>query len=304
VVARPHKRRGLAATVAAAAVAVVAFFALADRSGAYIYWANSDTAHPERIGRANNNGTHVDPKFIADAQSFPDAVTTDARHVYWVSSLDSIGRAKLNGKKVQPNFINHIDGYVNDLVASGGYIYWTNDDLHDSIGRARANGSGVEAHFIPLTDPKHVLRYDCPKEIAIAGDYLYWTNCYQRYAIGRARLDGSDLDREFVYVPRGDPYSEHLHNPFGLAATDSYVFWGDRGSDSIGRAATDGTDIEVRFIPNVGGVSTLAADDDHLFWPGSSGALMQADFDGTHVKALIKHGFGNAIGVFVDRLGP
>lgn len=299
MVARSHSKGGLAAIVVAAAALVIAAPA-----SAYIYWTDLDgQGNPARIGRANNNGTHVQPNFIADAKSTPDAITTDRRHVYWVSSLDSIGRARIDGTKVESKFIDNVDGYVGDLVALGGYIYWTNDDLDPAIGRARANGTEVDSQFIPVDDEGHALRYSCPKEIAIAGDYLYWTNCYRRYSIGRARLDGTDLDREFVFVERGDPYSERLRNPFGIAATESYVYWTDRGSKSIGRAATDGSGVDLPFVSNVGPISTLAADDTYLYWGAIGGQITRSRLDGTQIKTVVKKGVRSQA-LFVDRLGP
>jgi hypothetical protein len=300
-VARSFPLRGSVVVVVSLAAAALALL-LAARAGAYIYWANEDGNHPERISRANNNGSHVQAKFIADAKSSPDAVTTDRRHVYWVSGLDSIGRARINGSKVDPKFITHAGGFLRDLVVSDGYIYWTNDDDPASIGRARVNGSDVETQFITLDDPDHVLRFDAPLELAVAGDYLYWANAYRRYAIGRARLDGSDVDQEFIYVPPHDPYAPgRLHNPFGLAATDSYVYWSNRGSKSIGRAATDGSDINVEFIPGVGKyVSSLAVDDDYLYWDSPDGRIMRSRLDGTQIKGVVR---AEALTVFVDRLG-
>jgi hypothetical protein len=286
-------------------VAVVAALAFAESAGAYIYWINLDGhGNSAGIGRANNNGTHVRPNFIADAGSTPDAVTADARHVYWVSGLDSIGRARIDGRKVEPKFIDDAGDFIRDLVAANGYIYWTNGAGEAAIGRARANGTGVDVDFIPLENSSHVLRFSSPLEIAISGGYIYWANAYRRYAIGRARLDGSELDQEFVYVPRGDPYAESLHNPFGLAATDDYVYWSDRGSKSIGRAATDGSAIDTPFIPNVGKyVSSLAADDTYLYWDSPEGLITRSRLDGTQIKTVVRHGV-RAQAIFVDRLGP
>ena len=286
-------------------VAVFAALAFAESAGAYIYWVNLEGhGNSAGIGRANNNGTHVRPNFIADTETVPHAVTADARHVYWITTRDGIGRAKIDGTKVEPKFIKKAGYFVRDLVAANRYIYWTNDALNASIGRARANGSGVDDEFIPLEQSGHALRFSSPLEIAISGDYLYWANAYKRYAIGRARLDGSALDQEFVYVPRGDPYQESLHNPFGLAATDDYVYWSDRGSKSIGRAATDGSVIETPFIPGVGKyVSSLAADDSYLYWSAPDGLITRSRLDGTQIKTAVRHGV-RAQAIFVDRLGP
>jgi virginiamycin B lyase len=302
-VTQPRSTGGIAAL---AAVLLLGVLALAGRANAYVYWTTGE-GDPGHIGRADNNGTHSNPKFIRDGGIGPDAVTTDSRHVYWIQSGD-IGRAKLDGTKVDQGFIRHADGHdgdVRDLVAAHGYIYWSiGEGYHDqqaSIARARADGSQVELGFIPFEEP---LKYSTPTELAIAGDYIYWSNAYKKSTIGRAKLDGTEVEQDFIAGGATDPYTPRLHNPFGLAANDDFIYWTDRGTKSIARAATDGSDVELEFIPDVGRyVSSLALDDDYLYWPGSNHTLVRADLDGSNIKTLITHGFpGGAI--FVDRLGP
>ena len=67
--------------------------------GAHIYWANGGT---RAIGRANLDGSGVNPSFITSAGGSGMAV--NSAHIYWTSG-DSIGRANLDGSGVNPSFI-------------------------------------------------------------------------------------------------------------------------------------------------------------------------------------------------------
>ena len=106
---------GAAARAAlAAGLPALLALALAPTAGASVYWGN--TAGPvfglpgTTIGRADNDGTGVDPSFIAGA-STPDAVAVDTAHVYWINETDghSIGRANLDGTGVDQHFITGVD---------------------------------------------------------------------------------------------------------------------------------------------------------------------------------------------------
>ncbi len=304
--ARSHSIGGLASIVVAFAVAALAALALADRADAYVYWTRlGGFGAAGEIGRANNDGSHANPNFIRGGGIGPDGVTTDSKHVYWINGdADAIARAKLNGRGVDQEFIKHVGGFARDLVVAGGYLYWSNGETtqrNASIGRARTNGKQVNLDFIGFEEP---LLYSTPSELAVVGDYIYWANSYKRYTIGRARLDGSDVNQEFIEGAPQNPYVPRLHNPFGLAANEDYIYWTDRGSNSIARANIDGTGVEIKFIPDVGHyVSSLAVDDDHLYWPGRHHSLRRSDLDGSNETLLIAHGFkGGAL--FVDRLGP
>jgi hypothetical protein len=68
--------------------------ALAPCAGAYIDWARGAGGG---IGRANNDGSDVQNKFIRGPGVGKDCgVAVDSGHIYWVNSLrpgDSVGRA-------------------------------------------------------------------------------------------------------------------------------------------------------------------------------------------------------------------
>src|SRR5437764_13747791 len=72
---------------------------------AFIYWASSQD---NSIGRASNDGTGVDPHFIATG-SLPFMTAVDSAHIYWVNmNGGSIGRANIDGSGVDNGFISGV----------------------------------------------------------------------------------------------------------------------------------------------------------------------------------------------------
>jgi hypothetical protein len=70
--------------------------------GRHIYWTDGSG----EIGRANLDGTGVEPSFIATGDAHPFGVAVDAEHVYWTNLIaDTIGRASLDGSSADPGFI-------------------------------------------------------------------------------------------------------------------------------------------------------------------------------------------------------
>lgn len=261
------------------------------RADAYVYWANLGGFGSGELGRANLDGTEKDRKFIRGAIG-PVAITADAHHVYWINGDGgTIGRARLDGSKVDENFIRGV-GFARDLTISGGKIYWSIGETiggGTSIARADVDGSHIDLNFIPFHDPAH---FSTPSELEVHGDYIYWANSYADYTIGRARIDGTDLDQNLI---------TGLNNPFGLAITNTHIYWSNRGTRSISRANLDGTDPEIDFIPKAGRISSLAVDEKYIYWPAQRG-VMRTRLDGSKAKELIAR--APAISVFVDGLGP
>src|SRR4051812_17616674 len=78
--------------------------------GVHIYWVAGDA-----IGRANLDGSNVDPAFITGVGKV-DGLTAGPQYLYWGGT--AIGRARLDGTGVEPSFITPIGGA--DDVAVGG----------------------------------------------------------------------------------------------------------------------------------------------------------------------------------------
>jgi hypothetical protein len=86
----------------------------------HVYWTNSLGA---RLGRANLDGTAVDPSFIG-TRGEPFGVAVDAGHVYWNGGAGAdrgtIGRANLNGSGVDHRFIDtEVVGIYGNIGAFG-----------------------------------------------------------------------------------------------------------------------------------------------------------------------------------------
>jgi Domain of unknown function (DUF5050) len=274
------------------AVALTCIAMAAPRADAFIYWTDLGGFGSGEIGRANNDYTDFDRKFIRGGIG-PDGIAVDSKHVYWLNfDGRSIGRARLDGRKVDQNFVEGT-GVSMDIDVDGDYIYWSKIISDDAgIGRARIDGTQVEPDFIQFDD----VDFTTPAGIDVANGFIYWANAYPEYTIGRAAVDGSDLNQRFIDVP-------DLRNPFGLAVTDTSIYFTNRGRRDIARASIDGSALELEFLPQVGRVSYLAVDDRFLYWPGPRYSLMRARLNGSKVKALSEHRFHGG-SIAVDGLGP
>jgi virginiamycin B lyase len=116
-------------------------------TASHLYWSNRDKGS---IGRANINGTHVQPHFITGLKD-PNGLATSQTSLYWASTdpgttSNSIGRANINGTHVRRNFITGAS-YPFGVAVGAGHVYWANYD-GGTIGRADLNGTHVQQHFI------------------------------------------------------------------------------------------------------------------------------------------------------------
>ena len=177
---------------------------------AHIYWVSkvSDPSPTDpfgqpntgTIGRANLDGTGVDPDFISGIGN-PHGVAVDGAHVYWDdthttvtptgSEADfAIGRANLDGTDVDQSFIE--PGGGNGLAVDDAHVYWS---VATWINRANLNGAGAEYGFIDLQRIDTVMY-----EIAVNGSHIYWIGNVgpSRNAIGRANIDGSQVTNKLI----------------------------------------------------------------------------------------------------------
>ena len=77
----------------------------------HIYWAYYPAQFTGAIGRANLDGSDLDPGFITGTSNIT-GVAADARYLYWANYANyagptdsSIGRANLDGSDSDPGFI-------------------------------------------------------------------------------------------------------------------------------------------------------------------------------------------------------
>jgi hypothetical protein len=260
-----------------------------------VYWANDSV-----IGRANPDGTGVDPSFIVPDGGPPYAdpisgVAVDGAHVYWQSG-SSIGRANHDGTGVEA----FITGLYNPggVAVDGAHVYWTDDrpfghpsfTRDDAIGRARLDGTRVDQAFISFS------RTAFPAAVAVDRAHVYWASeIYQATygSIARADLDGTDVDQRFITLPeRGSR---------GVAADGTYVYWSNFLTGSIGRAKVDGTSVDNAFITGADQPWGVAVGGDHVYWVNQgTNAIGRANLDGTGADPSFITGAGVPSAVAVD----
>jgi virginiamycin B lyase len=282
--------RRFASIVLTACVASLACMVLASSASAYIYWAD---AQNNKIGRAENDGSGVNPSFIQTGQ-LPFAVAVDSSHIYWANQNgNSIGRANINGSEVNNNFITGITKPTGVAVNSTS-IFWAT--LGGLIGKANINGTGV--------NPTLVTGLFEPCGVALDSGHVYWgeistgTPAY----IARAGLDGTNQQLTYVTIP-GTSF------PCGVAVNSANIFWSEPGifggGTRIGRANTNtGTGADPSFIGGASEPCGVALFGSQLYWAnGESNAIARANTDGTAVnQSFLATGAGETCGVAVDGL--
>ena len=269
--ARGRTRQPIRVAVAGAAVfgsfcfvvAVGGFPAPAATAGpaqAHIYWSNQNGSAGDTIGRADIDGTGVDPSFITGANG-PGGLALDDTHIYWTNTGSgptfgcgtTIGRANRDGTGVNQSFITAA-GSPNSIAVDGAHLYWTNVGCPlgsgTTIGRANIDGTGVDASFITGASS--------PLGIAVDQAHIYWANVGAApgtsNSIGRANLDGTGVDQNFISTATG---------PGGVAVDCTHIYWANFGpfiGSTIGRANLDGTGAEQSFITGASGPTGVAVE--------------------------------------------
>ena len=113
------------------------------------------------IGRANLNGTGVNPSFIGDLGSFT-GLAVDAEHIYWTGRA-TLGRANIDGTGVEPTFIGGLTGGIppppfwEGAAVDRAHLYWTTHartpgGSEASIVRANLDGGGFKTLIEPSGD--------------------------------------------------------------------------------------------------------------------------------------------------------
>lgn len=175
------------------------------------------------------------------------------------------------------------------------YVYWTNwgGDKGTTIGRAKLDGGGVDQRFI--------VDANAPCGVAVDAKQIVWANSAgegrgSKGAIGLAHLDGSMPVQNFINGPS---------SPCGVAVDDKYIYWANGGLDqgsTIGRASTEGIDIDESFITGASSPCGVAVDDEHIYWANSrADSIGRAKLDGSGVnQRFVDAAIGRVCGVAVD----
>jgi hypothetical protein len=254
---------------------------MAGSADAYIYWSSAT-----RIGRANLDGSGVNPAFITGISPF--SVAVDGAHIYWTDhDAGAIGRANLDGTGVNPTFIVGAHDPIG-VTSDGSHVYWANH-ADATIGRANVDGSDVEPGF--LSSPYAPAGPESAVDVAVDGAHVYWSSTSGE-VIGRSNLDGSGIQNDFIPDAEG---------PLGVDVDSAHIYW--TNYSSVGRANLDGTDVTNGFITTGLNVSGVAVDRAHIYWSDSTLAKIgRANLDGTGQRWIVKKGGGFALAV--DALGP
>lgn len=240
-----------------------------------VYWASGSN-----IGRANIDGTGVDPSFISGL-TLATAVASNATHIFWAEHTSgNIGRANIDGTGVNPSFIVLGVAGLESLVVSDTHIFWA-DRWDQSIGRANLDGTGVNEDFITgLSDNVG---------LDVNATHIFWADYSPVPTIGRANLDGTGVDYSFLGVITVGFFSDVVVNA-------THIYW-THSSNGLGRANLDGTGVDNAFISVPGQITTgLDVNATHLFWGNANfpASLGRANLDGTGVNPSIVDTLFNA----------
>ncbi len=206
-------------------------------------------ATPDRIGRANLDGSGVNPNFITTGGQQPAGCR---RHRQFRDLLvnntglnDTIGHANADGSNPVSNFISTSAG-VCGIAADQSFVYWL-DNSAFRIGRAPVSGGSPEPNFITLPSGSA----GCG--IAVDPSFLYWAAAIGRQRQRRARAGGRRRGRRQLHPQRHSSIRSSRRRP---AVNPQYVFWSNPspsfGSGAIGRANINGSSPNPSLIPGVG----------------------------------------------------
>jgi hypothetical protein len=123
-----------------------------------------------------------------------------------------------------------------------------------------------------------------------ANAYVFWSNTFSGWTIGSSNLDGTGANQELVAAQQ----------PYGLAASAGYVYWGSQSTDSVGRAKFDGSAADPKFIRGGSDVMGVEVDSQHVYWTNVNGTIGRADLDGSNVNQSFIAGGSVPFDIAVD----
>jgi hypothetical protein len=146
-----------------------------------IYWQHDGN----EIGRANLDGSGVDPNFIS-ATTSSCGLAADSNFLYFLNTGGTrIGRASLDGSSVAPDFASIPEAFCG-LSADYDYLYWASDS-GNTVGAVPVVGGAADPDYIDAGTTG-----GGPSGVAVNSQFIFWGN-YDTGAIARADLNGSAL---------------------------------------------------------------------------------------------------------------
>ncbi len=189
-------------------------------------------------------------------------------YIYWghFAYQKGVGRAALDRSGANESFIPAAPGqYANSrgVASDGTNVFWGADDPYQAarVGRAAVDGSNPNYSFTGATGFTIT-------GMALSPTHIYWSADNQDTSeIGRTPIQGGQQFQSFGSV-FGDP---HPH-ACGVAVDDTYVYWANRTTSTIGRASlahfgeagnADGNWIKLgnRVMP-----CGIAVDANYVYW--------------------------------------
>jgi hypothetical protein len=144
-----------------------------------IYWQHDG----DRIGRANLDGTGVDPDFISTTNS-ACGLAADSNFIYFLDEGGTrIGRATLDGSSVTPGFASIPEAFCG-LSVDYDYLYWASDS-GNAVGAVPVVGGEAVPDYVDAGTLS-----GGPSGVAVNSQFIFWGN-YDTGAIARANLNGS-----------------------------------------------------------------------------------------------------------------
>lgn len=187
--------------------------------GTHIYWL-PPLGHT--IGRANIDGSGVDPNYIDLAPSNlddPYGLDVDDEYLYFTArqggSLGVVARVKLDGTGVHTMFAIDELGIslpFGDVAVNDQYIFWNAGPF--SIGRAHIDGSNANFNFHHTPGVPHC-------GVAVNNQHVFWRTIQGAGTISRANLDGSSYVASLTTNGTGGGGV----GACGIAASNDHVFY-------------------------------------------------------------------------------
>ncbi len=276
-----------------------------------VYWTDTKT---NTIERANIDGSNAETIVNDVTLSYGMAVDRINGKIYWVDigqSVDPgfgdevIRRANLDGTAVE-TILTTADGlrhpWAIQVDPAGGKIYWA-DGITQKIHRADLDGQNAgiivdipsfRAADYGVGTTTADINFEFTQVGGLALDVvnheLYWTD-YFAGDIHRTSMDGAVDVAEITQPVSG------LSVPRGIAVdgVDGRIYWAEGGGgDSVSRAFTDGTGVEILVHKDLGtrlkypfriGLDTIAG---LMYWADrDTGLIQRASLDGSGVTTIL-----------------
>jgi hypothetical protein len=174
--------------------------------------------------------------------------------------------------------------------AADATIYWANIS-GNTISASNNNGKDVNQNFITGADG--------PSDVIVSADHIYWGNatggCTESGScpgsIAVANLNGSDIRENLI----------HADTPYGLAIDGHYIYWSNFGSNTIGRANLDGSDVDQDFIAGASSPDGVVVNGQYIYWSNNGATTIgRANLNGTDADQSFISGASGPEGMAIN----